>query len=293
MWPVGFVPTVSLVVCLTAASPGGEGATPLHAALHEGNAVAAVEQYRLLLQSEDPAAGETARLRLGQYSYALGEYEEALGYLEQVRADSLIPEAQRWRALTLFAMGRYDDAAHMWEQLLNRAKHGLLALEARAGVADCLWHLGLREKAADHYLELSKSSDEWALPAWPLYRLAQHQSAEGRDEVAWELHRMLADRYPSTPEAAMARGVLADLEQEAAEPRYAVQVGAFSQVANARSLLDSLEGAGYRARVVPVLVGETRLSAVRVGEFAHDEEAAGLQEELKLKMGLEGRVVVE
>ncbi len=104
---------------------------------------------------------------------------------------------------------------------------------------------------------------------------------------------MLADRYPTTPEAAMARAILSNVAQEPVVSRFAVQVGAFSQPANAERLQDTLRESGFEARVVAVVVGDTRLSAVRVGEFAHEGDALELKGLLQQQMGLEGRVVEE
>ncbi len=262
-------------------------------ALRQPDASAAATQYRAIVEDRITGPRDKALLRLAQHSYTAGDYAAALELLERINEPQRMPECLRWEALALFASGRYEDAARVWQGLSETTAEPAVRLEARAGYADCLWHLGRRERAAEEYLQLSESGEDWALPSWPLYRLAKYHLVEGRSEVAWELYRMLADRFPMSPEAAMARGALADVGDEVAGGPFTVQVGAFSQPGNAEGLQRSLRESGYDARVVAVLVGETHLSTVRVGVFRREADAIELREKLRREMGLEGRVVEE
>jgi tetratricopeptide (TPR) repeat protein len=287
------LPTIALVALLAAGEPTAHVASVPGGVGHEIDAGIAVAEYQAIAEGEVSEDRESACLRLAQHAYTVGDYDASLRFLEGVAAAEMMPEALRWKALSLFASGRFEDASLAWSALLQLGPDGPLLLEARSGRADCWWHLGRRDKAAEAYLELSRSDVEWSLPSWPLYRLAKHHASTGQEEIAWELYRMLADGFPATPEAAMARGVLSGLDQESAGSRFAVQVGAFSQPANAQRLRDSLHIAGFDTRVVAVVVGDTRLSAVRVGGFAHEGDALDLKEKLQREMGLEGRVVEE
>jgi cell division protein FtsN len=68
---------------------------------------------------------------------------------------------------------------------------------------------------------------------------------------------------------------------------YSVQVGAFGEAENARSLADKLGADGYRAYVVePQASDEKPLYRVRVGPFHDMEEAAKTAGELQEKYGL-------
>jgi tetratricopeptide (TPR) repeat protein len=289
---VGGLPTGLVAALLAVGQPTAAVATS-EEARYETDGSAAVALYRAMAEKGESEAREIAILRLSAYNYTIGDYESALGFAERIGEGRLTRRALRWKALSLFALGRFEEAALAWSVLLELGAADALSLEARSGHADCLWHLGRREKAAEEYLELTESDGASPLPSWPLYRLAGYHVAQGRGEVGWEFYRMVADRYPATPEAAMARAILSSLEQEAGVSRFAVQVGAFSQAANAERLRKTLEEAGHEARVVPVVVGDTRLSAVRVGRFVHEGDALDLREALQREMGLEGRVVEE
>jgi tetratricopeptide (TPR) repeat protein len=289
---MGGLPASAVVALLAVGQPTAPAATP-EEVRREVDAGTAVSVYRAMSESGESEASEGALLQLSAYCYTTGDYESALEFSGRIARERSIPEALRWKALSHFALGRFEEAALAWTALLELGVAEALSLEARLGHADCLWHLGRRDQAAEEYLELSGSGAAWPLPSWPLYRLAQHHVAQGREDVAWELYRMVADRYPTTPEAAMARAVLSNVGQEPAVSRFAVQVGAFSQASNAERLQDTLREAGYEARVVAVVVGDTRLSAVRVGQFVHEGDALELREALQRDMGLEGRVVEE
>ena len=68
---------------------------------------------------------------------------------------------------------------------------------------------------------------------------------------------------------------------------YSVQVGAFGDTENARSLADKLGADGYRAYVVEPLASDDKpLYRVRVGPFHDRTEAAGTAAELQEKYGL-------
>jgi len=73
--------------------------------------------------------------------------------------------------------------------------------------------------------------------------------------------------------------------------RYGIQLGAFSQTANAMLLKDQLEGFGYDPYLQKIGTAEKTLTAVRVGRFATRAEAVQLGEDLKSRYGYEYYVV--
>jgi rare lipoprotein A len=66
------------------------------------------------------------------------------------------------------------------------------------------------------------------------------------------------------------------------KPVYVLQLGAFSEKANAQSLqgeLDGIMGAGS-ARVIPTKIGSQEVHRVRVGKYIQREEAAARAQDL-------------
>jgi len=76
----------------------------------------------------------------------------------------------------------------------------------------------------------------------------------------------------------------------AADVGFAVQVGAFSQVADANALRDRLRGQGFSAFVQQVQTDKGTLHRVRVGPAANRADADALKSQLSARAGLQGMV---
>ncbi|MCY7313969.1 MAG: SPOR domain-containing protein [Pseudoxanthomonas sp.] len=76
----------------------------------------------------------------------------------------------------------------------------------------------------------------------------------------------------------------------AADVGFAVQVGAFSQVADAHALRDRLRGQGFSAFVQQVQTDKGTLHRVRVGPAANRADADALKSQLSAQAGLQGMV---
>jgi len=72
------------------------------------------------------------------------------------------------------------EAGHFWEMLETRPY-----MRARAGLAACLWELGEREEALDHWVDMLRLNPTDSLGV--RYRLVAGLLAVGRDEVAGKL----------------------------------------------------------------------------------------------------------
>jgi len=82
------------------------------------------------------------------------------------------------------------EAGHFWEILETRPY-----MRARAGLAACLWELGQREAALDHWTEMLRLNPTDSLGV--RYRLVTGLLVVGRDEVAGKLLEV----YPGDPTA--------------------------------------------------------------------------------------------
>lgn len=71
---------------------------------------------------------------------------------------------------------------------------------------------------------------------------------------------------------------------------FAVQLGAFSQVADANALRDNLRAAGFSAFVQQVKTDKGTLSRVRVGPVASRADAEALKSQVAAKSGVQGMV---
>lgn len=150
-----------------------------------------------------------------------------------------------------------------------------------------------------------------------LLRLAQSAEARGDLQGAFRHYAALARGYPSSPHTPGARewverhradlvveeapeadrgvapvdsGVRADAMTPEAEGDFAVQLGAFRELENARALADKLQGAGFEPRIVR-LPGDD-LARVRAGRFQVRDGADELRRTLQAA-GFEATIVTD
>jgi len=96
---------------------------------------------------------------------------------------------------------------------------------------------------------------------------------------------------PPAPGELPAVSVVSPRPQVPLPSAWAVQVGSFSQVDNARKLEVKLRDAGFAAFVEAVANPGGTLYRVRVGPLLDKSEAAALADRIKEKTGMEGLVV--
>lgn len=96
---------------------------------------------------------------------------------------------------------------------------------------------------------------------------------------------------PAAPAPAAARpAVTAPVAPAASSVGFAVQLGAFGQVADANALRDKVRAAGFSAFVEQVQTDKGPLSRVRVGPVANRDAAEQLKAQVAAKIGVAGMV---
>ncbi|HNS72796.1 MAG TPA: SPOR domain-containing protein [bacterium] len=139
-----------------------------------------------------------------------------------------------------------------------------------------------------------------------LYLTGQCYLAEGKPDSARLAWNSLIKRFPRSPYCDMA---VADLESSvwdepavsprqkaapgpaAAKPFYSIQVGAFSQRENARTILSGLEKVGYEGSIVEKKVGNRLFHAVWIGSFPDRESAEDYAKRFIVKVTREYSIV--
>ncbi len=139
-----------------------------------------------------------------------------------------------------------------------------------------------------------------------IYLIGQSYLAEGKSDSARITWRNLIKAYPGSLYADLA---VADLEQtpdraaqinahvpdklpeKQSKSYYAIQVGAFSQVNNAKTILAGLEKVGYNGQIVEKKVGSRIFWAVWIGRFTDRAAAEEYAKRFILKMTKEYQIV--
>lgn len=93
-----------------------------------------------------------------------------------------------------------------------------------------------------------------------------------------------------TPEPAPVASAPAPRAPAAADVGFAVQIGAFSQAAQAGQLRDKARAAGFSSFIEQVQTDQGTLSRVRVGPVGSRAEAEALKAEVAAKLGVDGMV---
>ncbi|KRG68179.1 SPOR domain-containing protein [Pseudoxanthomonas dokdonensis] len=99
-----------------------------------------------------------------------------------------------------------------------------------------------------------------------------------------------AEAKPAAAKPAAAKPEPAPAAAAAADVGFAVQLGAFSKVADANALRDKARGAGFSAFVEQVNTDKGTLSRVKVGPVASRSDAEALKARVAAKLGVNGMV---
>ncbi len=125
-----------------------------------------------------------------------------------------------------------------------------------------------------------------ALPPEPAKPVAKPAPTETKPVVAETKPAPAPVVKPATPAPKPAEPA----KPAAAGVGYAVQLGAFSNVADANKLRDRVRAAGFSAFVEQVRTDKGALSRVRVGPVADRAEADRLKAQVAAKVGIDGMV---
>ncbi len=241
-----------------------------------------------------------AETHLGFYYYALGTYGRAGTHFR--RASELRSsqrqqtESRYWLALSLLGAGDPAKAKQHFESVRNDDGGTGLADEAALGFADCLREEGKYSAALSEYRRIASRyrNSDWL--ACALYGAGVCLEKLQKKPEALDVYSELVRKFPASFEAAIVRERVADRrEAEAASAvvgDYVVQLGAFSEEANAHGLVARLREKGVTdVRIVQKERGGRVLYVVYFGEFPTREAAEQKAKELSTRFGLSYGIV--
>jgi TolA-binding protein len=241
-----------------------------------------------------------AETHMGLYYYALGTYGRAGSHFRrasEVKASGREQTQSRyWLGLSLLGAGDPAKAKQHFESVRKDDAGTGLADEAALGFADCLREEGKYSAALSEYRRITSKyrSSDWLSCA--LYGTGVCLEKLQKKSEALEVYSELARKFPASFEAAIVRERVADTrEAEAASTDsrgFAVQLGAFSEEANAHGLIARLREKGVTdVRIVQKERGGRILYVVYFGEFSTREAAEEEAKELSTRFGLSYGIV--
>lgn len=240
--------------------------------------------------------GADAAFTLGQFHYARGEYKQAAEAFARASArysPDRKPEARYWQGLSALGLGDPMQARAVLAEVAQTESPRRAA--ARYALAEAWLRAGRAEPARDELKALlDDRPDEMKSEA--LERTAELSRRLGDEAEATRATRELEKlnpravepvRKPSPPPVAVAPSPALG---EAG--RIAVQVGAFSDLARARSLLESAKQSGFpRARLLTQGRGDATLHLVWIGLFPNEEAARTAGERASRELGVAYRLI--
>jgi len=169
-------------------------------------------------------------------------------------------------------------AREAFNRILNNPA-GKFRAQAAMGLADTYLISGDYQEAEDIYNKLINDEPNTGLKASLLYRLSQLYSKKGDHRQANDYLLKLKRDFPLSPELKLTRGIPHIEAPKNDAGAYSVQVGFFSNTANADNLRDKLCALGFSAYVEEAVGGYR----VRVGRFKAYDEAVEMESELSQK----------
>jgi tetratricopeptide (TPR) repeat protein len=187
-----------------------------------------------------------------------------------------------------------------YEEIVRRYPRSSFGQRAQMKLAKYYFALGSYRTAREHFLACRDNSTDAETAAEAAYLAAWSLYAAGQRQQAAEEMRQAAQRYSRSP---YVRLIVKDLQEwtkvstaptrrdEIDRGRYTVQVGAFTERANALSQRDYLSGFGLEVELAQRVKGGRTFYLVWVGRFASKEEAQRYGEEFKRRFKKPYRVV--
>jgi len=171
-------------------------------------------------------------------------------------------------------------ASDIFEIILKEFKESKFKEQAKLGLSDAYFLKGDFDKAQGYLLDLINTNPDTKFKAQVFYRLSQIGFKKGDTQQGREYLERLKREFPLNTEARVYQDIPV-LAGTSSDFYYTVQVGSFSNSANAKVLTEKLIQKGYPATIEEVnLDGEEKSYRVRVGRLPTRTEAINLENKL-------------
>lgn len=217
-----------------------------------------------------------------RYYFLSGDYTSCINEGEKILAGSSyspdIDELYYILGLSYLKDGNFLRASDIFEIILKEFKNSVFRDEAKLGLGDTYFLRGDFTKAGNCYKELINSNPSTKIKAQVYYRLSEAGYKQGDTGQGKEYLDKLKQEFPLSPELRLNK----DLYPPSDSPDlyYTVQVGAFSNITNAKNLTQKLIQQGYPAYMEGLSSQGKTSYRVRVGKLRLRQEAIDLEKKL-------------
>jgi len=207
----------------------------------------------------------------GDYAQSINECENLLAHSQYSRN---LDELYYILGLSYLKQGNFLRASDIFEIIIKEFKDSNFNELAMLGLGDVLFLKADYENAASKYQQIMSSNPRTNLSSLLFFKLAQVSLKRGNWQEAQGYLGRLNKEYPLSFEARMAK----NLPQQ--EFYFTVQVGAFSNLNNAKKLCQKLLDQGYSAYIHEPQPDEPTSFRVRVGRLESFYQAKELEQKL-------------
>jgi tetratricopeptide (TPR) repeat protein len=213
----------------------------------------------------------------GDYKSAISEGERIMG--STTGASSGLDQLYYILGLSYLKDGNYLRASDIFEIILRELKESKFKEEAYLGLGDAYFLKGDFGQAEQYYQELLNRNPQTKFKAQTYYRLSQTAFKKGDSEKGRAYLDKIKKDFALNNELRLDKDLssLADLPLDF---YYTVQVGSFSNLANASNLKDKLIKNGYAAFIEEVNIDSKKIFRVKAGKLKTRSEAVQLEKEL-------------
>ncbi|MFA5089736.1 MAG: SPOR domain-containing protein [Candidatus Omnitrophota bacterium] len=211
--------------------------------------------------------------------FLAGDYNAAIVEGEKMMALSggsavYLDELYYILGLSYMKTGNYLRASDIFEIIIKEFPSSRFRQEAGIGAGDSYFLMQDYSKAEKCYNQVSEKNTPDSLLNLVYYRLGQCALKKGETEKAKEYLDKVNPDYPVSPEMKLN-------EERRVLVYYTVQVGSFSNFANANNLSKRLTQKGYQAYIEEIKTENRHIYKVRVGKLKTRQEAVELEGKLQ------------
>jgi len=226
-------------------------------------------------------------------SFLSGDYKGAIAEGERILAakqsSSDLDQLYYILGLSYMRDGNLLRASDIFEIIINEYKKSPLKEEAELGLADTYFLRQDFEKAQAHYKEIIDSNPGTKLKAEIYYRLSQVGFKKGDAKEGKEYLDKLKQEFPANQVLTVNKDLYSLAEAGSSDIYYTAQVGSFSNITNAKNLLQRLIEQGYAAYIEEAVSQGKTSYRIRVGKTRLHQEIVDLENKLS-KQGYPTRI---
>lgn len=217
-------------------------------------------------------------------SFLSGDYKSVISEGEKILAGKIssggLDELYYILGLSYMKDGNLLRASDIFEIILSEYKNSLLKEYAKLGLADTYFLRQDFNKAEADYKDIINSNPDTKLKAEIYYRLSEVGFKKGDTKEGNGYLDKLKQEFPASQVLEFDKDLCYFSQTSPSDRYYSVQVGSFSNIANAKNLVQRLLRLGYAAYIEEASFEGKNSYRVKAGKARERQEIVDLENRL-------------